>query len=97
MYYKQLLYDTQQSAYNLWKHLGPIINPNKKKRGSNIDKILYSGEFIKDKRKLCIAMNTHFCEVGKKLQEEMPDCGRQFQNYLPEPINSTFFLRPIAE
>ena len=97
MYYKQLIDDTQQSAYNLWKHLGPIINPNKKKRGSNINKILYNGEFIKDKRKICIAMITHVCEVGKKLQEEMPDCGRQFKNYLPEPINSTLFLRPIAE
>ena len=97
MHYKQLFDDTQQSTYNLWKHLGPIINPNKKKRGSNINKILCNGEFIKDKRKICIAMNTHFCEVGKKFQEEMPDCGRQFLNYLPEPINSTFFLRPIDE
>ena len=30
LYYKQLFDDTQQSAYNLWKHLGPIINPNTK-------------------------------------------------------------------
>ena len=34
MYYKQ------KSAYNLWKHLGSMINPNKKKRGSNINEIL---------------------------------------------------------
>ena len=27
----------------------------------------------------------------------MPDCGRQFQNYFPEPINSTVFLNLIAE
>ena len=33
----------------------------------------------------------------KKLQEGMPDCGRQFLNYLPGPIDSTFFLRPIDE
>ena len=42
-------------------------------------------------------MNTQFCEVGKKLQEEIPDCGRQFQNYHPESMNSTFFLNLIAE
>ena len=74
-----------------------MINPNKKKHGSNIDKILYNGEFSQDKWKICIAMNTQFCEVGKKLQEKMPDCGGQFQNYLPEPIYSTFFLNLIAE
>ena len=68
--------DTQLSAYNLWKHLGSMINPNKKIRGSNINKILHNGDFIKIKWKICIAMNTHFCEVGKKLQEETPDCGR---------------------
>ena len=65
MYYKQFFVDTQHSTYNLWKHLGPIINPNKKTRGSNINKILYNGEFIKDKRKICSAMNTNFCEVCK--------------------------------
>ena len=37
MYYKQLFDDTQQSAYNFWKHLGSMINLNKKKRGSNIN------------------------------------------------------------
>ena len=42
-------------------------------------------------------MNTHFCEVGKKHQEEMPHCEGQFQSYVPEPINNTFFLNPIAE
>ena len=62
MYYKHLFDDTQKSAHNLWKHPGPIINLNQKKRGSNINKIIYNGEFIKDKWKICIAMNTYFCE-----------------------------------
>ena len=31
LYYKQLFDDTQQSAYNLWKHLGPIIKPEYEK------------------------------------------------------------------
>ena len=30
-YYCHLFDDTKQSAYNLWKNLGPVINPNKKK------------------------------------------------------------------
>ena len=28
-------------------------------------------------------MNEYFCEVGKKLQEKLPDCGGEFLNYLP--------------
>ena len=91
LYYRQLFDDTQQSAYNLWKHLGPIINPNTKKSRSGINKILYNGEYITDKAHICNAMNEYFCEVGKKLQEKMPDCGGEFLNYLPAQITETFF------
>ena len=54
LYYKQLFDDTQQSAYNLWKHLGLIINPNTKKSRSGINKILYNGEYITDKAHIYI-------------------------------------------
>ena len=42
-------------------------------------------------------MNEYFCEVGKKLQEKMPDCGNEFLNYLPEQIPETFFLSPVVK
>ena len=29
-YYAKLFQDTESSSYNMWKHLGAIINPNKK-------------------------------------------------------------------
>ena len=97
LYYKQLFDDTQQSAYNLWKHLRPIINQNTKKSRSGIYKILYNGEYITDKAHICNAMNEYFCEVGKKLQEKMPDCGGEFLNYLPAQITETFFLSPVVK
>ena len=97
MYYKQLFDDTQQSAYNLWKHLGPIINPNKKKSRSGINKILYNGHYVTDKSQICNVMNEYFCEVGKALQAKMPDFGGEFLNYLPEPISETFFLSPVVQ
>ena len=34
-YYCQLFDDTKQSAYNLWKNLGPVINPDKKEKAEN--------------------------------------------------------------
>ena len=30
-YYQNLFEDTRSSSYNLWKNIGPIINPSKKK------------------------------------------------------------------
>ena len=42
-------------------------------------------------------MNEYFCEVGKKLQEKMTDCGGEFLNYLPAQINETFFLSQVVK
>ena len=69
LYHKQLFDDTQQYAYNLWKHLEPIINPNTKKNRSGINKISYNGEYITDKAHICNAMNEYFCEVGKNYKK----------------------------
>ena len=30
-YYQNIFEDTRSSSYNLWKNIGPIINPSKKK------------------------------------------------------------------
>ena len=59
-------------------------------------KILYDGHYITDKSQMCNVTNTYFCEVGKKLQAKVPDCGGEFLNYLLEPISETFFLSPVV-
>ena len=97
LYHKQLFDDTQQFAYGLWKHLGPIINPNTKRSWSGINKILYNGDYITDEAHICNAMNAYFCEVGKKLQEKMPDCGGEFLNNLPAQITGTFCLSRVVK
>ena len=33
-YYNELFENTIDSTYNLWKNLGPVINPKKKRRGN---------------------------------------------------------------
>ena len=40
--------DIKSSSYNMWKHLGAIIKPNKKKRAYNVNKLLCDGKFITD-------------------------------------------------
>ena len=93
-YYDRLFQDTKTSSYNMWKHLGAIINPNKKKRISHINKLLYDGNIITDDKLISDSMNSYFCNIGRHLQQLMPNCGKDYIRYLPDRINNTFFLTP---
>ena len=45
-YFCQLFDDIKQSAYNLWKNFGPVINPNKKKKQRAINKVCFDGKYV---------------------------------------------------
>ena len=96
-YYEKLFQDTKSSSYNLWKHLGAIINPNKKKRACHINKLLCDGKFITDNKHISDSMNTYFCKIGSHLQQLMPHCGTEYNRYFRNRVNNTFFLTPVNE
>ena len=50
--------DAKQSAYALWKNLGPVINPGKKKRSIGISKLSFQGQFTKDPHEIANDINT---------------------------------------
>ena len=93
-YYCQLFDDTKQSAYNLWKNLGPVINPNRKKRQRMINKMCFDGEYVTVDQDIANQMNMHFCEIGEKLQDAIPNLGYDYKRYLPIRVENTFFLSP---
>ena len=96
-YYKELFEDNKRSTYNLWKHLGPIINSNKKKTMSSITKLLYEGRCIKDNDGIANSMNEYFCSVGKKLQQDLPqNTAGSFKDYLPDRNENSFYITPIS-
>ena len=97
VYYEKLFQDTKSSSYNMWKHLGVIINPNKKKRTCHINKLLCDGKFITDNKHIYDSMNTYFCKIGSHLQQLMPNCGTEYNRYFSNRVNSTFFLTPVNE
>ena len=41
-------------------------------------------------------MNQHFCEIGKKLQEQIRDTGDAYKRYLPQTVTQTFYLTPVT-
>ena len=42
-------------------------------------------------------MSIYLCKIGSHLQQLMPHCGTEYNRYLPNRVNSTFFLTPVNE
>ena len=41
-------------------------------------------------------MNEHFCNVGEKLQAEIPDYGLKYMEYMPPRTANYFYLEPVT-
>ena len=76
---------------NLWKTLNPIIKPRKTTTPMAI-KTVYTGKRITNKQEISDTMNNHFCDIGVRLQSELPDYDNRFLECLPLRINDSFYL-----
>ena len=82
-YYENLFDEHKYSVYNMWKSLNPIINPKKGKSATVIKKLIIDRKVILEKQNISDDMNEHFCNVGEKLQAEIPDYGLKYMEYMP--------------
>ena len=89
-YYEKLFEDKKTSSYNLWKHLGPIINPIKKKKKQSSR--MCDRSFSTDSNVIAEYLNNYFCDIGHTLQSKIPQYGNQFSDFLPPANANTIFL-----
>ena len=95
-YYNQLFDDTKHSAYNLWKNLGPVLNTKNIKKSHGINKLYCDGRFVTDSNSISNFMNEYFCQIGKKLQQFIPNISNGHLTFLADRVNNTFFLSPTS-
>ena len=95
-YYEQIFSDNKKSTFNLWKRLGPILNPGRK-RDLGINKILHNGEMIDERHVIPDVMNDYFCNIGLNLQQRLPTSNINFKRYLPEKVVNSFYLSPVNQ
>ena len=95
-YYENLFDEHKDSVYNTWKSLNPIINPKKGKSATVIKKLIIDRKVILEKRNISDGMNEHFCNIGEKLQAEIPDYGLKYMEYMPPRTANSFYLEPVT-
>ena len=91
-YFCQLFDDAKQSAYNWWKNLGPVINPNKKQKQRGINKMCFGGKYVTVDQDIANHTNMYFYEIVEKLQDAIPDLGYDYKRYLLARVENAFFL-----
>ena len=68
-YYDALFINDKDSSYNIWKHLGRIINPGKHTK-SHLNKLHHNEKFYTDGHTVSNLMNDYFSSVGIQLQQQ---------------------------
>ena len=91
-YYQNLFEDTRSSSYNLWKNIGPIINPSKKKKLNNINKLVINGHSISDSKDISQYMNNFFCSIGNDLQSVIPNTRDQYKRFYRKELKEHFSI-----
>ena len=72
-------------------------NQSRKKKERNIiNKIVNNGQTFTNAQGIANSMNQHFCEIGKKLQEQIRDTGDAYKRYQPQTVTQTFYLTPVT-
>ena len=62
-----------------------------------INTLVYTGKRIMNKQEISDTMNTNFCDIGVRLQSELPDYGNRFLEYLPPRTSISFYLAPTCK
>ena len=94
-YYSDLLNSCQHSCRQTWRHLSLMLNRNTKSH--SIKKLLYEERMLTNPADIAHALNMHFCSIGDRLSNNIPDTRNEYKQFLVNNIRDSFFLAPIDE
>ena len=70
---------------------------NRNTKSHYIKKLLYEERMLTNPADIVHALNMHFCSIGDRLSNNIPDTGNEYKQFLANNIRDSFFLAPIDE
>ena len=95
-YYQDILNNKRNSVKAIWDEFGPILGKQKKKI-KKIKKLHYKGKLMVGDDEIAKSMNENFCNIGPNLAAKIDQTGVNFNDYLGQQNDATFFLHPVPE
>ena len=93
-HYNNLFDNFKTDSKRTWQTINNIINKRKSKLTLIKKLINENGNYITDKKLICILLNQHFIENGPKLAKKIPNNQIPFQTYMGNPITNSIFISP---
>ena len=95
-YFLSIIDKEKQNLSTLWNLVGDIINPNKIKRQTRIDKLIIDDKIIRDNNGIAETLNNFFSTIGNQLALKHTS-KHNFTNYLKNRIPSSMYLKPTDD
>ena len=93
---RKRLIEANGNSKKLWQVLKDTMGVGKK--DVKIEFIEHNNDKIYEPILIANAFNEHFSKIGPNLTKFIPKItSKSFQDYLPPPAESTFFMRPLSE
>ncbi len=96
-YFQELIGIKKAYVKMLQEIFGPIVNPSKYKKKSNIEKVLVNGHYVTDANDIANVFNEYFTQVGKSLSDKLPVPKFDFSKYMSDSNPYSIFLSPVTE
>ena len=95
-YYQVLLKKRKTKPEKMWELFGSVINADKIKRKTKINKLTYKNREITNDQEIANPINDHFSTIGEKLAANFPN-NNDHMKYLNTPNKHSFFLTPTSK
>ena len=62
-----------------------------------INKLIFDEQSVTDPKQIANALNDHFCTIGERLSNKLPDYGNEYQKYITCNIGDSFAILPVDD
>ena len=62
-----------------------------------INKLIFDEQSVTDPQEIADALNDHFCTIGERLSDKLPDYGNEYQKYITYNIRDSFAILPVDD
>lgn len=94
-YYLDYFSANKNNIKNMWKGIKQLISL--KPEASKVpSKIIKSNEVITDPIRIANEFNNFFANIGHSLSNSIPKVNKSFEDYMPHPQVSSFFMNPTT-
>ena len=95
-HYTKYFTENNTNLKKTWEGIRGLINVSKKSN-SNINKLIVQNKELTDPVVMASAMNDFFVNIGKSVDQKIPDSSKSFSNYLGECNNFCITLNPCTD